>query len=105
MAVDQVRFVEWTFTVPGGNPPFTLDITHPGLTETFKAAVIFLGLMASDDTNQNQWQIGVGLIGIDSGTGYSKNACGSSSVQHNVASVVAGHGGRGSNDDQCIQIL
>jgi hypothetical protein len=98
--VDQIRVVD--FVTPGGVG--TLDITHPELTETFKAAILILSASTTgeDDTNINHGRVCLGFVGVDSGVGYDINAVGSFQAQNGLGTVA--NANHGSDNDICLQV-
>ena len=94
---DQIRVV--SFTTPAATGTF--DITHPELTETFKAAIFLVGFPSgADNADINHGIIGLGFIGVDNAA--PENASVSASWQHNVG--LANNHGLSDNDD-CIIVL
>ena len=79
--VDQIEVV--TFTTPAA--PGTLDITHPGITEPFSAAILIFTKETADDTDGTHAVLGYGVIGIE-GTD-EEEACLSVQMRDGEASV------------------
>jgi hypothetical protein len=61
--VDQIELV--TFTTPATAPPTTYQVTHPNLTETVKAAVVFYSSRTADDTDHAHAVGGIGFAADD----------------------------------------